>query len=326
MHPPDPKKESPESVGAEFGAEGIKELPARVERYGKAKSSCLDVAKYMHEVQHLQDRHISALYRDTAHSLRQCGNYLGFRHYPTVDKVRLHSASLCRKHLLCQLCAIRRSSKTLGAYSGRYEAIHAQNLRLKLFLITLTVKNRPDLAACFNHLYRSQHELWKQKQRGRGSPLDCVHGAVWSYEIKRGTGDDLWHPHLHMLALAETMPDAAELANTWHNITGDSDIVDVRPVHQDADGSYAGAFFEVFKYATKFSDQEPADTVNVWSTLKGRRLIGSAGLFRGVEIPESLLDEPLDGLPYVDLFFRYINGSYRLPVGSRVPHEFRRAA
>jgi hypothetical protein len=48
---------------------------------------------------------------------------------------------------------------------------------------------------------------------------------------------------------------------------------------------------EVFKYAVKFSDQPVADTWHAFQTLKGKRLLGSAGCFRGVEVPEELTDE-----------------------------------
>ena len=326
MHPPDPKKESPDSVGAEIRAEGLKALPGRISRYQKAKARTLDVAKYMGEVQHLQDGHLAALYRDTASRIQSCADYLAFRHYPTVDKVRLHAASLCMKSLLCQLCAIRRGAKALGAYSDKWKVTRAEKPLLRPFFITLTVKNGPDLLERFQHLNKSQRELWMRKTRGRGSVLDGVAGAVWSYEIKRGSGDDLWHPHLHMIALAETMPDAKELANTWHNITGDSYIVDVRPITHDDGDAHIDGFLEVFKYAVKFSEQDPADTVHAWLTLKGRNLIGSAGCFRGVEVPESLLDEPLEGLPFVEYFFSYAAGSYHLGVGSRVPPQWLRAA
>jgi hypothetical protein len=35
----------------------------------------------------------------------------------------------------------------------------------------------------------------------------------------------------------------------------------------------------------------------------------SFGLFYGVKIPKSLTDDPLEDLPYVDLFFNYLAGS-----------------
>jgi hypothetical protein len=68
-------------------------------------------------------------------------------------------------------------------------------------------------------------------------------------------------------------------------------------------------FMEVFKYAVKFSDQPPADTWHAFNTLRGRRLIGSAGAFRGVDVPAYLLDEALDDLPFVEFFYRYLHGA-----------------
>ena len=294
-----PEKENPDQVELD-GVQGIEALPKRVERYEKAKNSALDIAEYMGTL---------PKHQAIAKRVHGCGDYLLFRHFFTIDAVKLHAASFCMKHLLCPLCAIRRGAKALGAYLDRFDAIKRTSGHLRPFLVTLTVKDGPDLRERFKHLHDSQRELWKRKQRGRGSVLDGVEGAVWSYEVKRGNGSGLWHPHLHMIALAEVAPDAERLSREWHQITGDSFIVDVRPISQE---DPASGFVEVFKYAVKFSDQEPADTVHAWETLAGKRLLGSAGCFRGVEIPEDLTDDPGDylGLPYVDLLYRYLSGRY----------------
>lgn len=105
MGPPDDQKENPDPVAAEIGVEGIEALPRRVDRYGKGKNRALDVAEYIGGQAEQQP-----VLRPLADRVRSCGDYLVFRHYFTVDKVRLHGASLCMKHLLCPLCAIRRSS------------------------------------------------------------------------------------------------------------------------------------------------------------------------------------------------------------------------
>ena len=241
-----------------------------------------------------------------ARKVEGCGHYLAFRHYFTVDQVRLHAAQLCKKHLLCPLCAIRRGSKALQAYLPRYEAVRAAEPLLRPFLVTLTVKDGPDLGERFRHLMRSQRELWMRKHRCRGSSVDGIEAAVWSYEVKRGAGSGLWHPHLHMVALAKAEPDEQQLACEWRNITGDSFIVDVRPIDQ---ADPASGFLEVFKYALKFSDMEPADVWEAFQHLAKRRLVGSAGLFRGIEVPEQLTDEALDDLPFVDLLYRYVGGA-----------------
>lgn len=299
MNPDSPEIENPAQVELDGVSEGIEALPKRIDKYGKAKKTALDVVDYMVTLPEHQA---------IAERLSKCGDYLVFRHYWTVDKVRLHGARLCGKSLLCQLCAIRRGSKALRAYSDRWQVIHAEKPHLLPFMVTLTVKDGPDLKERFKHLFKSQHELWKQKHRGRGSPLDGIEGAVWSYEIKRGSGSGLWHPHLHMIALAENAPNAFELAKEWKNITGDSFIVHVTPIDQEDPIS---GFMEVFKYAVKFSDQPPADTVHAWLTLATKRLLGSSGCFRGVVVPESLLDDPegLGELPYITLFYRYLRGA-----------------
>lgn len=300
--PPDPKRENPDSVRAEVGVQGIEALPGRISRYGKAKKGALDVADYMASI---------PKHQAMGAKVRTCGDYLAFRHYVGVDVVRLHGASLCRKHLLCPVCAIRRGAKSLAAYLQRWDAIKLANPHLVPYLVTLTVKDGEDLGERFGHLKRSLQELFKHKSRGRGCSLDGVAGAVWSYEVKRGKNSGSWHPHLHMIALAESMPDAVALSAEWHNITGDSFIVDVRPISQDDPVS---GFIEVFKYAVKFSDQPPVDTVHAWETLAGKRLLASSGLFRGVVIPESLLDdvEDLAGLPYVEYFYRFLGAGYSL--------------
>ena len=195
----DPEKENPDTVAADIGVQGIETLPKRVERYGKAKDHALDVAEYI-------GAHGGPQHQKVAQRVAGCGDYLVFRHYFTVDQVKLAGARLCNKHLLCNLCAIRRGAKYLAAYLQRFELLRARNPSLRAYLVTLTVKDGPELAERFNHLVKSQRELWKQKQRGRGSPLDGVSGAVWSYEIKRGTGSGQWHPHLHMIVLAEHLP------------------------------------------------------------------------------------------------------------------------
>ena len=304
MREPSDQKENPDSLAGEIGAEGIEALPKRVERYGKARKGALDIAEYMQGLPGQQGKAV-------AQRVTACGDYLLFRHFFTVDTVRLHAAQFCKAHLLCPLCAIRRGAKALAAYLARWEAIQAQKPALRPFLVTLTVKDGPDLAERFQHLHKGQRELWKRKQRGRGSVLDGVEGAVWSYEVKRGQGSGVWHPHLHMIALAESQPDAEQLSREWHEITGDSFIVDVRPISQEDPVS---GFVEVFKYAVKFSDQEPADTVHAWQTLKGKRLLASSGCFRGVDVPDELTDDSsdLDGLPFMDLLYRYTRAGYSL--------------
>lgn len=277
-------------------------LPARISRYSRAKERALAMRGYLVG---LGDSASKA-----AGLLGGCGNYLHFRHYFTVNQVLLHAACFCKQHLICPLCAIRRGSKALEAYLERFEVICQELPLLRPYLLTLTVKDGPDLPERWQHLTRS-FQVLKDRRRNflakvRGAPwteFAKVQGAVGSYEVKRGKGSGLWHPHIHLVALCESPIDPVALKREWEGITGDSFMVDVRPFRPGQEP--AEGFMEVFKYAVKFSDLSLADNWQVAQFLRATRLLFSLGVFRGVQIPESLTDEPLDNLPYFDLFYRY---------------------
>lgn len=324
-------------VAAEIGPSRLTDFSKRVSRYGQAKLNALNVANYMAKsidswrelgTPPPNSRDAKELRKASA-ELHGCGNYLSFRHYIKSDVTRLHAASLCRRHLLCQLCAIRRGAKTLQAYIDRWESVHRTSPSLTLQLVTLTVKDGPNLIERFNHLGKAQRELWKRTHRKRAeTALGGVAGAVWSYEVKRGKNSREWHPHLHMIAASNTNVCKYLLSDEWKSITGDSHVVDVRPIRSVLpavqmserakllmdkwyEDELVGAFCEVFKYAVKFSDQPPSDTVHCWQMLGGRRLIGSAGVFRGIPEATELVDEPLNE-EFISYFFRFIGSGYQL--------------
>jgi hypothetical protein len=59
----------------------------------------------------------------------------------------------------------------------------------------------------------------------------------------------------------------------------------------------------------KFQDMTLDNNWRAHLDLKRKRLLLSFGLFYGVKVPKSLTDDPLEDLPYVDLFFNYLAGS-----------------
>ena len=284
------------------GPSGAAALPRRLERYSKAKAQALHVQAYLKGVLDFNQREKTVLSR-----FEGCASYLLFHHYLEHDKVQLHAANFCKAHLLCPFCAIRRGAVALREYLSRWEQLKASNGRLRPFLVTLTVKDGPDLFERFTHLQRAFQVLTKRRSgKGSGSSVWCkALGGVASYEVKRGENSKLWHPHLHCIALADcdNPISQAKLANEWFEITGDSFIVDVRPIAED-ELELVGGFAEVFKYAVKFSSMEPADTLECWRLLRRRRLVQSFGLFYGVEIPEDLTDEKLDG-PFIEYLYRF---------------------
>lgn len=301
---------SPECLPANLEFEGDSQadgLPSRIARYSRAKERALAMRDYLVTIGETKAFEAAGL-------LQACGNYLHFRHYYTVDQVRLHAAHFCKQHLICPLCAIRRSSKTLERYLERFHVIQAARPDLKPYLTTFTVLDGPDFWERWRHLYAC-FQVLKDRRRNflsgsRSAPwteFAKVAGAVGSYEFKRGKGSGLWHPHLHMVTLCASSPNQYALRSEWEAITTDSFMVDVRPFYKGQPP--AEGFMEVMKYAVKFGSMPLPDNWEVAQSLKGARLLFSIGEFRGVEVPDKLTDEPLDELPYFDLFYRYISES-----------------
>lgn len=298
------EKENPHiddsSLAAEsnVGVDGAAGLPVKLARYSEARHRALLMRSFAERAGHVKE----------AARLRGCGDYLLFRDYFTVDKVRLHAASFCKQHLLCPLCAIRRGAKMLQAYLERFQAVTAANPRLRPFLVTLTVKNGDDLAERVEHLRRAYRVMSEQRRnaaKGLRAPVEFSKsfGGFHSIEVtNEGKG---WHPHMHMVWLCESDPDMFELRREWEEITGDSFMCDVKPF----EGDPVSAFMEVCKYALKFSGLSVEQNWEAYKVLKGQRLVDCHGLFRGVEIPDSLLDAPLDDLPYIELLYRFAFGS-----------------
>ena len=305
-HKKTPVNPSKLADGEFTGAHEARLLDERIARYGVAH------ARSQAMLEHLREAPSHASIK-TAAGLATCGNYLHFREYFTVGKVRLHSASFCRQHLVCPLCAIRRGAKALGAYLTRWQVLQQDRPDLRPYLLTLTVKNGDDLEERQAHLSKSLRKLLTHRRHFNGgiprapwTELCKAEGAVYTLELtNKGKG---WHPHCHMIVLATSQPSQTDLSAEWHKITGDSMVVDCRPILGDP----VEGFMEVFKYAVKFSDLTLADNWHAAQILKGKRLLNSLGLFRGVDIPESMLDEPLDGLPYLDRFYRYLGDEYQL--------------
>lgn len=296
-------KESPHTIDQESKG-GISQLSKRLERYANAHDRALRNAEYIREEQpHARKRAVK---------IAHCGHWLVFRHYYTVDDLRLKSADFCKQHLLCPLCAIRRGAKFLENYLQRYELVTAQNSHLKPYLVTLTVKDGESLEERYKHLKNGLKRLTGKRRNYlnlKNRPFTefaKAQGYVYSIEAKRGKNSGLWHPHVHMVWLCASAPCNERLSEEWHELTGDSFITDVRPILQ---ADPASGFAEVFKYALKFSDMSPSDNWAAFETLRATNLVGSGGNLRGVKVPEKLEDELLDELPYIDFFYKFLPDS-----------------
>jgi hypothetical protein len=309
------KTEAPESIeilaeDIETGADEIAKLPARLLRYATAHERAMLNLAHLRLKTEVEDMPV-LLQRwllGIQTRLANCGNYLGFRHYYTVGKVRLTVACFCKVHLLCPLCAIRRGSKVLETLVAKHAAITAEHPHLKMYMLTLTVKNGPDLAERHAHLKKGFQQLLDRrrtvKKGNRGNTeFAKIKALVGSYET---TKPDDWHPHLHLMILTDSRLNAAKLKAEWHDITGDSHVLRLdRAKHPK---NPALDFLEICKYALKFGDLTPEQNLEAFMALRQKQLLVTAGLFRGIRIPEELTDIPLDELPYFDMLYRFIEG------------------
>lgn len=284
-----------QSLGGE-SREGFRTdgLAKRLQRYGSAKENAMRFRRYL--VEQREDK--------LADALGDCGNFATFRDYFTIDQSRLSNMCTCKKHLLCPLCAIRRGAKALRLYLARVEFLMSADPALRPYMVTFTVKNGPSLADRQVHLAGCLRTLHRRRsRRNMNSEVLKASSAVWSYELtNKGNG---WHPHVHAIWLCHEAPDMLKLRDEWHALTGDSFMVDVRPVDMS---DPIGGFLEVFKYALKFSDLSDPDRLLAYKTLKGKRLQDSFGDLRGLDVEPSDSDELLEDLPYIDRMFRFVQG------------------
>jgi len=262
----------------------------------------------------LSKRCSSARAIKSAQKLKECGNFLLFKNFYTIDQTKLTKFQACNQHLLCPFCASIRASRSSSRYVERVDQLLKKNKKLKPVLITLTVKNGDNLSERFSHLAKSFKTLLARRRdylkKGRGFNQFCkVEGAFYSCEYTY-TKENGWHPHIHLFALIEEWIDQEELRETWHEITGDSFIVDVRRVKKEKGLGYSNGVREVFKYALKFSELSVENTWEAFKTLKGKRLTGSFGILHGVKIPENLADDMPDekDLPYLEMLYKFVFG------------------
>jgi Replication protein len=302
----------PDQLGGETGKRGgAADLAARAGRYGTAKSHTLRLVSAMGAPKCLE---LGIRFGRVS----ECGSWLKFRDYYTGPGIKLHSANFCKNTLVCSLCAIRRASRNLAAYLERFQVVQANRPTLKPYLVTLTVRNGSDLGERLAHLSKSLRLLHHRRMEKKSKSLmRDIAGGVFSIEVTN-TGNE-WHPHVHAIWLAAEYPNQHALRAEWEQITGDSFMCDVREISplEDAPADidpHAKGFAEVFKYAMKPSELGPALMIEAYPELKGKRLLGSFGDFRGVPESKELADDlaGLQDLPYEEFLFHYINGRYRI--------------
>jgi len=191
---------------------------------------------------------------------------------PSIKEYRIRQTK-CHDRF-CVPCSQERSNRIRMSLLKHMHPL--ENLKL----ITLT------LAASDDTLSQILDRITRCFRLLRNKPLwnKNVQGGCAIIETKLGAGSKKWHVHFHVVAQSRYIPQD-KLAELWQQITGDSRIVDIRPV-----GAKTGAVQYITKYITKAADHSivmsPRHLSEALTAFHGRRLVTTFGTWRGLELME----------------------------------------
>ena len=309
-------------------AEGV--VQDRLSDFKKAKESTLEILPTLYDSTSNLKKHCA--------KIEECGSYMVFRVYFTKDISKVIRANLCKKALLCDLCALRKSALRVQQFSLKLSQVMEESPQLVPYLVTYTVLNGADIGTQFDHLIGSYRKLARLRREdlSRGTRKTItrnVLGGSYQVEVKIGSGSGLWHCHIHSIIMVPKglfglteierkkkvvkVPLGFEnrLRSEWKEITGDSHMVDVRLIETENDQSRFGAICEAHKYALKPGNLTPEQRIEAAEYLSGKQLYGTYGNLRGIKIRDDLMDsieEELQLLPYIDMVYTYNKDGYVL--------------
>lgn len=199
------------------------------------------------------------------------------------------------KDRFCQPCATDRArhiASCVGQFAGTRD--------IRFVTLTLRFSNRT-IQADVDRLYAAFVKLrrrvrWKQTQIG----------GIYFLEIKRRGDDDGWHVHLHVLTEGHWLCKRW-LSQAWHEVTGDSFIVDIRECKSSERAAQYAA-----KYAGKgvhgHCYHNPDVLREAILAIRGRRLVGKWGTWSALDLNEQTREGDWQG---VDTLARLIERSER---------------
>lgn len=220
----------------------------------------------------------------TGEKVNWCGSWLHLREWTNSEESRLINANFCKRTLLCRACAARRAGKLTEAYLPKVEQVLKGDETLIPAMMTLTVKNGPDLEERVEHLRDSWTRMITARRLhsckpDRNPAVEFCKAEGWVKSLEITKGKDGWHPHLHVFCLLRNYVSHPELSSEWERFTGDSKIVGITKCK----GGILPGLIEVLKYSTKFAELEPADSWEIHSKLFGSRFTDNGGCLRGIK-------------------------------------------
>src|SRR5258707_21608 len=161
-----------------------------------------------------------------------CGSEAVIQWSEQKQKYRIRANYCHCRH--CEPCMRAKANKIVGNLRDRLK--EKANGRSRFIPLTMKPSSKPlkeqldRLYKCFKHLRATP--LWKESQRGGAATLE----VKWNHDTRE------WHPHLHLIAEGEWL-DQNRLSAAWHKETGDSWIVGLRALRDEAEtAQYSGKY------------------------------------------------------------------------------------
>lgn len=177
----------------------------------------------------------------------------------------------CCRDRLCPRCQRARGLELASRIRTLISRMNAPRF------VTLTMKHRPET------LRESHDRLQKAFRKLRKEPLfqTCVVSGLYVVEITRNDATQRWHTHLHLVVDGSFIPQKS-LSAAWKRSTGDSEIVDVRAVH---DRKNVASYIANYVAKPQALHTWKADAILEFADhMHGRRMVATFGRCHAINI------------------------------------------
>lgn len=221
-----------------------------------------------------QDEESKEIFKETAHKVRQCGNYLEFAKEPDGKHMKLFKAFFC-KDRLCAMCQWRKELKVTYQMRKVIEQALITYPTGRFLFLTLTVRNVK--GDNLRSTLQSMNKGFRRMMNWKKVKTDVL-GFIRSAEVTVNQKDLMYHPHLHVLLFVRASYfkgghyfNHNEWQAMWKkamNLDYDPmvNIQVIKPNKKRKDGeSILSAVAEVGKYQVKptsyLSEDKPKDAI-----------------------------------------------------------------
>jgi hypothetical protein len=272
--------------------------------------------------------------KDFWKNLEDCGSWLEFRKYISVDKVKLHTANFCRKDRLCPACAVRRAYKQHQKFEKIIQE-YPELLENEWFYIVIPVQHKisDSFEVVWNRaqkvLQAIRQSINNSRKRGYASNIFGLFlGGMYAIETTYTANG--WNIHINFLINAPKgflWPSDLNIYRKGNRIHYQAKEIE-EFISRVVPGSYVHSIshlsmtdpedrksnlVEILKYSLKFSSLTDQRLLEFYIDTYRRRLFGTFGNLYGLGIDDVELegDEVLSG-DFVEMIFIRAGGEYRL--------------